>query len=74
MRNAIVIGTVAGLIFGVVMVWEGAGAAGLVLLFSLIGLLSGALAMVLVRVVTGDVDTAEVRSLFSSVVNGRGSR
>ena len=74
MRNAIAIGTVAGLIFGVVMVWEGAGAAGLVLLFSLVGLLSGALAIILVRVVTGDVDTAEVRSLFSSVVNGRGSR
>jgi hypothetical protein len=71
MRNAIVIGIIAGLIFGFVLVWQGAGAAGLVLLFSLIGLVVGVLAMVIYRIFRGDVDREELRSLFSSMINPR---
>jgi hypothetical protein len=74
MRNAILIGIVAGLLFGVVLVWEGAGAAGLVLLFALIGLLLGVLGLVVVRIFRGDVDTAELKSLVSSVMNGKSTR
>lgn len=71
MRNAILIGILAGLTFGLVLVWQGADAAGWVLLSSVIGLLLGVLSLVLVRIFTGDVDTEELRSLFSSVMNGR---
>jgi hypothetical protein len=74
MRNAVLIGIVAGLLFGVVLVWEGAGAAGLVLLFALIGLLLGVLGLVVVRIFRGDVDTAELKSLVSSVMNGKSTR
>lgn len=74
MKTAILIGIAAGLLFGVILVWEGAGAAGLVLLFALIGLLIGVLGMVVVRILSGDVDGAELKSLFSSVMNGKSTR
>ena len=69
MRNAVFIGILAGLLFGVVLVWEGAGAAGLVLLFTLVGLVVAVVGLVIYRIITGDLDTTDLRSFLSSALS-----
>ena len=65
-------GLIGGFIFGVVLVWQGAGAAGLVLLFTLIGLLIGCVFWVGWRISTGQVDLQTLRALIEVVFSGRG--
>ena len=71
MPKPILAGLIAGLVFGVILVWHGAGAAGLVLLFTLVGLLIGVAGWVVWRVINGEVDAETVRNLASTIFIGR---
>ena len=71
MPKPILAGLIAGLIFGVVLVWHGAGAAGLVLLFTVVGLLIGAIAWLVWRIINGEVDAEDLRNLASTIFIGR---
>ena len=71
MPKPILAGVIAGLVFGVILVWHGAGAAGLVLLFTLVGLLIGVAGWVVWRVINGEVDAETVRNLASTIFIGR---
>ena len=67
-------GLIAGFVFGVVLTWQGAGAAGLVLMFTLIGWLVGAAAWLVWRVSTGQIDVAEFGRLASTIFLNRPRR
>ena len=67
----ILAGLIAGVIFGIVAVLEGAGAAGLVLLFGLVGLLISVVVWLVWRIINGEVDTASLRSLVEEIFSGR---
>ena len=71
MPKPILAGVIAGLVFGVILVWHGAGAAGLVLLFTLVGLLIGVAGWVVWRIINGEVDAETVRNLASTIFIGR---
>ncbi len=71
MPKPILAGLIAGLIFGVVLVWHGAGAAGLVLLFTVVGLLIGAIGWLVWRIMNGEVDAEDLRNLASTIFIGR---
>ena len=71
MPKPILAGLIAGLIFGVILVWHGAGAAGLVLLFTVVGLLIGAIAWLVWRIINGEVDAEDLRNLASTIFIGR---
>ncbi len=71
MPKPILAGLIAGLVFGVILVWHGAGAAGLVLLFTLVGLLIGVVGWVVWRVINGDVDSETLRNLANAIFVGR---
>ena len=71
MPKPILAGLIAGLIFGVVLVWHGAGAAGLVLLFTVVGLLIGAIGWLVWRIINGEVDAEDLRKLASTIFIGR---
>lgn len=71
MPKPILAGLIAGLIFGVVLVWHGAGAAGLVLLFTVVGLLIGAVGWLVWRIMNGEVDAEDLRHLASTIFIGR---
>ena len=60
-------GLIAGFVFGVVLVWEGADAAGLVLLFTLLGWLIGVVVWLGWRVIKGELDTETIRRLAEAV-------
>ena len=67
-------GLLLGLLFGFVLIWQGAGDAALVLLFGFVGwLLCGAVWFV-ARVIRGDVDLAALRELIAVITSGRTSR
>ena len=74
MLNAKTIGVLLGLLFGVVLVWQGAGAAGLVLLFAAIGWLVGFLLWLIGRIAGGEVDLAAIRELVALLLGGRTGR
>ena len=71
MPKPILAGLIAGLIFGVVLVWHGAGAAGLVLLFTVVGLLIGAIGWLVWRIMNGEVDAEALRNLAGTIFIGR---
>jgi hypothetical protein len=71
MPGPITAGVIAGLIFGLVLVWQGAGAAGLVLLFAIVGLLVGVVLWLGWRSATGQLDTDAIRSLFGVIFSNR---
>lgn len=71
MPKPILAGLIAGLIFGVVLVWHGAGAAGLVLLFTVVGLLIGVIGWLVWRIINGEVDAEALRNLASTIFIGR---
>ena len=71
MPKPILAGLITGLVFGVILVWQGSGAAGLVLLFTLVGLLIGAVGWVVWRVINGEVDAETLRNLASTIFIGR---
>ena len=71
MPGLIVSGLLGGLIFGVILVWQGAGAAGLVLLFTLVGLLIGFVAWLGWRLSTGQVDLQTLRTLIDVIFLNR---
>ena len=71
MPKAILVGLVAGLIFGLVVVWQGAGAAGVVLLFTLLGLLVGLAVWLGWRAYTGQIDAESVKSLIVTIFSNR---
>ena len=62
---------VGGLIFGVILVWQGAGAAGLVLLFTLVGWLIGLALWVGWRLSTGQTDLQTLRALIEVLFSNR---
>ena len=64
-------GLTAGFVFGIIVVWEGAGAAGLVLLFSIVGWLIGVVVWLGWRAVKGELDTEAVRRLTEAVFLSR---
>ena len=64
-------GLTAGFVFGIIVVWEGAGAAGLVLLFSIVGWLIGAVVWLGWRAVKGELDTEAIRRLAETVFLSR---
>lgn len=72
MWSTMTLGTLAGLLFGVIFIWQGVEDAFLVLLFAAVGWLIGFAALLTRRVVDGQVDPNDIRSLFGNVVNGRG--
>ena len=61
------LGVIGGLIFGVVLVWQGIGAAGLVLLFTLLGALIGVGAWLWWGMINGEVDTEAIRKLVGTI-------
>jgi hypothetical protein len=71
MPGLIFSGLIGGLIFGVILVWQGAAAAGLVILFTLIGLLVGFVMWLAWRVATGQVDVQAVRALIDVIFLNR---
>ena len=71
MPGLLVSGLVGGLIFGVVLVWQGAAAAGLVLLFTLVGWLVGVVLWVGWRAYTGQLDVQTVRTLIEILFSNR---
>ena len=60
------LGVIGGLIFGVVLIWQGIGAAGIVLLFAL-GALVGLGAWLWWGIINGDVDTEAIRKLVGTI-------
>jgi xanthosine utilization system XapX-like protein len=71
MRVPILAGLIAGVIFGIVAVLEGAGAAGLVLLFGLVGMFISVVVWLVWRIINGEVDAASLRSLVEEIFSGR---
>ena len=65
-------GLIGGLIFGVILVWQGAGAAALVLLFTLIGWLIGVAVWMVRRITTGQLDMQTLRALIEVIFGNRG--
>lgn len=74
MRNMLTLGAALGAIFGVIFIWQGAADAALVLLFTLVGMLLGFAALLVRRVLQGDIDGGEVSTFFGNVVNGSSRR
>ena len=74
MLNAKTIGVLLGILFGVVWVWQGVGAAVLVLLFAALGWLVGFVIWWIGRMVAGEVDVAAIRDLVSVIFSGRAGR
>lgn len=70
MGNILTLSAVAGAIFGVIFIWQGAADAALVLLFTLVGLLLGFAILLIRRMVEGDINRGDVSSFVGSVVNG----
>ena len=70
----ILAGLIVGLIFGIVLVWEGAGAAGLVLLFTLVGWVIGVIGWLVWRIINGEVDVGALRNLADAIFSGRSRR
>ena len=64
-------GLIGGLIFGFFTVWQGPGAAMLVLLLSLVGLLVGAAMWIGWRIFRGDLDPHSVRNLAEELFHDR---
>lgn len=71
MPKPMVAGLLAGLIFGIVLIWQGAGAAGLVILFTLLGLLAGIFLWLGWRLYTGELDGQALRDLLRIIFAGR---
>ena len=71
MPKPIIVGLLAGLIFGIVLIWQGAGAAGLVILFTLLGSLVGFVLWLVWRMYTGEIDGQTLRALVQIIFSGR---
>ena len=71
MPKPIIVGLLAGLIFGIVLIWQGAGAAGLVILFTLLGSLVGFVLWFGWRIYTGEIDGQTLRALIQIIFSGR---
>ena len=71
MPAPILAGLMAGLVFGVILVWHGAGAAGLVLLFTVLGWLIGVIGWLVWRIINGKLDTETLHNLASTILMGR---
>ena len=71
MPTLMVSGLIGGLIFGLILVWQGAGAAGLVLLFTLVGLLIGLVVWLGWRLSTGQLDAQTIRALIEVIFSSR---
>ena len=71
MPAPILAGLMAGLVFGVILVWHGASAAGLVLLFTVVGWLIGVIGWLVWRIINGELDTETLHNLASTILMGR---
>ncbi len=63
----VVYSVAAGLVFGLVWVWQGVAAAFVVLAFALLGLLIGLALWVAGRVASGEIDMNVIKQLISLV-------
>ena len=73
MANYLTIGALGGLLFGIIVIWQGAGAAGVVLLFTILGLLLAAAVQFGQRILSGEVDIESLREMMSTI-SGRTPR
>lgn len=71
MLNAITIATLGGLIFGIIVIWKDAGAAGITLGFTALGFVIGVAVQTVQRLITGDIDAASLREVVSAIISGR---
>lgn len=65
-------GIAGGLIFGLVWVWQGIGAAFIVMAFAVLGWFIGFAALVGKRAASGEIDMDAVRELVSTVFTEKG--
>ena len=72
LNSKAVFGVAGGLIFGLVWVWQGVGAAFTVLAFAGIGWFIGFAVLTGKRVAAGEIDLAAVRELISTVFSEKG--
>ena len=68
------LGVIGGLFFGVVLVWQGIGAAGLVLLLALFGALLGVGVWIWWGILNGTVDTDSIRKLVGEIFSNKDSK
>ena len=61
------LGVLGGLFFGVVLVWHGIGAAGLVLLFALVGALVGVGLWIWWGILNGTMDVEAIKKLVGEI-------
>ena len=67
MTNLKYLGILAGLIFGVVWVWQGVGAAFIVLAFALLGWLVECSVSIVRRIMSGELNMGAVRQLIAMI-------
>jgi hypothetical protein len=65
-------GLLVGLLFGFVLIWQGAGDAALVLLFGFLGWLVFAIGWFVSRMISGDIDVTAIRQLLTTITSGGG--
>ena len=65
------IGVICGLIFEVILIWQGIGAAGLVLLFALLDALIGVGVWLWWEIINGHVDTEAIRKLVGTIFSDK---
>ena len=63
-------GILAGLVFGLVLVWQGAGAAFAVMGFALLGWLVGLAVLVGRRAAAGEIDIDALKQLIAMLFSG----
>ena len=70
MTNLKYFGILAGLVFGLVWVWQGVGAAFIVLSFALLGWLVEIAISIGRRIASGELNTGAVRQLIAMIFSG----
>lgn len=65
------LGVIGGLIFGILVIWQGLAAAALVLLFVLVGALAGVGIRLWWGIQNGDVDTEDIKKLLGAIFSDK---
>ncbi len=71
MSNIKTLGLIVGLAFGVMLVWQGAAAAWLVLLFAAVGWVIGSAIWVGARILSGELEFETLQQLFTTIFTSR---
>ena len=67
------LGVIGGLIFGILVIWQGLGAAALVLLFVLVGAILAVSIRLWWGIQNGDVDTEDIKKLVGAIFADKSS-